>query len=587
MNRQAKTSLLVFLCFAIVSCSSRESGSGNLDALTGDFVYSSLAFSPVTATASGYHEHKGVNLDGQLDDLSASGIAKQRAFYSDMQKRLAEAGSQTMPPGVRADWEILSDQVALSLLEIDTIQNYRHNPTLYVELIGNALFTPYVLEYAPKPARLERIVSRIEKIPAFLQTARENLLDAPEVWNRVAREENDGNIALIDRTLRADMPPALRPRFDKAAQAALDALREFNKWLEKDLGSRTADWRLGKQKYARKFQHAMGTGQSPEALLEDAEQSLEATRKRMFEIARPLHEKAYPNRAHTDLDTVVRETLEKIAERHATQATYMADARRDLDEVRGFVREKQLLTLPVRDNLQVIETPEFMRGIYGVGGFNAAPPLEPQLGAFYWITPIPADWPKDRVESKLREYNFYGLKLLTIHEAIPGHWVQLEYANDVAPVSRRLLRSVFGSGPYVEGWAVYATEAVLDAGYLDNSPELRLVFLKQQLRMIANTILDVRMQTMNMSDEEAMQLMLGRTFQEREEAVAKLQRAKLSSTQLPTYYAGYREWVKLRNRERQKPNFRLIDFHERALKLGAVPMRVLGQLMDEANASGR
>ncbi|MBL8177099.1 MAG: DUF885 family protein, partial [Bryobacterales bacterium] len=185
----------------------------------------------------------------------------------------------------------------------------------------------------------------------------------------------------------------------------------------------------------------------------------------------------------------------------------------------------------------------------------------------------------ERIESKLREYNFYGLKLLTIHEAIPGHWVQLEYANDVAPVSRRLLRSVFGSGPYVEGWAVYATEATLDAGYLDNSPELRLVFLKQQLRMIANAILDIRMQTMNMSDEDAMRLMLDQTFQEKEEATAKLQRAKLSSTQLPTYYAGYREWIKLRDALKAKPGFSAIDFHERSLRFGAVPMRVLGSLM--------
>lgn len=294
-----------------------------------------------------------------------------------------------------------------------------------------------------------------------------------------------------------------------------------------------------------------------------------------------MHAKHYPGAKGGDLNKVVRETLDKIGERHATPGTYMADARRDLDEVKLFVQEKQLLTMPTRSNLQVIETPEFMRGIYGVGGFNAAPPLQPQLGAFYWITPIPKDWPAERIDSKLREYNFFGLKLLTIHEAIPGHWVQLEYANDVAPISRRLLRGIFGSGPYVEGWAVYATEATLDAGYLDNSPELRLMFLKQQLRMIANTILDIRMQSMNMQDEDAMRLMLEQTFQEKEEATAKLQRAKLSSTQLPTYYAGYREWVKLRDKEKAKGSFQQIDFHERALKFGAVPMRVLGQLMEQ------
>src|SRR5262249_48027642 len=157
----------------------------------------------------------------------------------------------------------------------------------------------------------------------------------------------------------------------------------------------------------------------------------------------------------------------------------------------------------------------------------------------YWITPIPANWPKERIESKLREYNFYGLKLLTLHEALPGHYVQAEVANNVQPPVRRLLRSVYGNGPYVEGWAVYATQMMLDEAYLNHSPELALTFAKHQLRVIANTILDIRLQMLNMPDQEAMDLMEKQTFQEKEEATEKLQRAKLSSCQLPTYFVGY------------------------------------------------
>ena len=230
----------------------------------------------------------------------------------------------------------------------------------------------------------------------------------------------------------------------------------------------------------------------------------------------------YPtHRDRADLNLIVGETLAKVAEQHATPDTYFADARRDLRETREFVRSKNLLPLPPRDNLQVIETPEFMRGIYSVGGFVSAPALEPQLGAFYWLTPIPKSWPQARIDSKLREYNFYGLKLLTIHEAMPGHYVQLEYSNNLQPESRRVLRTVFGSGTYVEGWAVYATEMMLDEGYLDGSPELRLTFLKQQLRMLANTILDVRLQTMGMTDQEALDLMVKQCFQETEEATGE------------------------------------------------------------------
>jgi uncharacterized protein (DUF885 family) len=216
-----------------------------------------------------------------------------------------------------------------------------------------------------------------------------------------------------------------------------------------------------------------------------------------------------------------------------------------------------------------------MRGIYGVGGFNPAPPLEPKLGAFYWITPIPPTWPKDRIESKLREYNYYGLKILTIHEAMPGHWVQMEIASKVQPDSRRILRSVYGNGPYIEGWAVYATEAVVDAGYLNNDRDLRLTWYKQFLRAVANAIMDIRLHTMGMTEEDAMRLMVDDTYQEREEAVAKWQRAQLSSVQMPMYFLGYNGWLDARNRAGLPPP----DFHNRALAEGAVRLPSLPALL--------
>ena len=249
--------------------------------------------------------------------------------------------------------------------------------------------------------------------------------------------------------------------------------------------------------------------------------------------------------------------------------------------MRQFIREKGFVKLPSQDNLKVIETPVFMRGIYSVGGFNPAPALMPHLGAFYWLTPIPASMEPARVESKLREYNFYGLKLLTIHEALPGHYLQFEYANRVAPDTRRLLRAVFGNNPYTEGWAVYATKLMIEQGYLDNDPELLLTWHKQYLRAVANAILDVRMQTGAMTDEEAMDLMVNQTFQENEEATAKLQRVKLSSTQLPTYFTGYRAWLKLREKVKQErgDKFNLAEFHEQALATGAVPMPALERIV--------
>ena len=194
-----------------------------------------------------------------------------------------------------------------------------------------------------------------------------------------------------------------------------------------------------------------------------------------------------------------------------------------------------------------------------------APALEPQLGAFYWVTPIPPNMPKARVESKLREYNRYGMMEITIHEAMPGHYVQFEFSNALEPKSRRVLRSIYSNGPYVEGWALYTQQMMSDEGFMNNSPELRLTMMKQLLRSIANAILDIRLQTMGMTEQQALDLMINDTFQEKEEATGKIQRAQLSSCQLPMYFIGWRGW--LDNREAYKTAQRL------GLPAAAIPRR--------------
>jgi uncharacterized protein (DUF885 family) len=548
------------------SCSSPQAPAMSFSTLSRDLVYGSLALSPVTATATGYHQHNGIALDEQLDDYSEAGMDAQRQFYGGFQTRIAAVNPASLDKEQQADLKILKDNLALALLELNTIQSYKHNPTVYVELAGNALFNPFVLNYAPKDRRYQHIIRRLEKIPALFEQAKANLVDAPEVWNRVAREENQGNIALIDMTLRASVPDAQKADYARAADQALGGLRDFNAFLENTLSKKTSDWRLGRENYARKFQYVLAIGKTPEQLLGEAEADLQATRAEMAKLAAPK---------------TIKQALDHIAEQHATPDSYMSEAKKTLEQATAFVREKGLVTLPARANLQVIETPQFMRGIYAVGGFDAAPPLEPQLGAFYWITPIPKNWPRDRIESKLREYNNYGLQELTIHEAMPGHYVQLEYANNLQPETRRLLRSVFSNTPYVEGWAFYAQQMMSEEGYLDNSKELHLSVLKQVLRALANTILDVRLQTMGMTDQLALDLMITDTLQEKEEATAKLQRAQLSSCQLPTYYAGWKGWLAAREsyKHRKDGTYSLREFHEAALKESAVPLPVLEGLL--------
>jgi uncharacterized protein (DUF885 family) len=538
----------------------------DLSALTDDFVYESLALSPVSATSAGYHQHKGANLDEQIDDFSAAGIDQQHKFYTDFHNRLASIQQDSLSAEDRTDYQIIDNQVNLSLLDLEKIQSYRHNPTVYVELVGNALFNPFVLEYAPLDQRYRAIIQRLDKIPALMQQAEANLMDAPEIWNRVAREENEGNLDLIDKTLRAKAPDALKADYDRAAAPALDALRGFTKFLKDHLSKKTSDWRLGKENYDKKFAYTLVSGKTPEQVLSEAEAALKDVRDQMAKLAAPQTVKA---------------ALDKIALQHTTPGDFMDEAKKDLEEATNFVREKHLVTLSSTSNLQVIPTPEFMRGIYSVAGFNAAPALEPQLGAFYWVTPIPPDMPKARVDSKLREYNRYGLMEITIHEAMPGHYVQFQFANALEPKSRRVLRSIYGNGPYVEGWAFYTQQMMSDEGFMNNSPELRLTLMKQELRAIANAILDIRLQTMGMTEQQAMDLMTNDTFQEKEEATGKFQRAQLSSSQLPMYFIGWRGWLDTREeyKKRKGAAFHLEQFHDAALKESAVPLPALGALL--------
>lgn len=567
--------LPLVLLAACVSCSAppatrTPAGSSTITTdfgkLTDDLLYGSLALAPVSATQTGYHEHNGVQLDEQLDDFSAAGIDAQRAFWDGLKTRIDALGAASLDKEQQADLDIMKNQINLALLELKTIQSYKHNPTIYVELAGNALFTPYMLNYAPKEKRFQQITRRLETFPTLFEQARANLTDAPEVWNRVAREENDGTIGLIDKTLRAEVPDAQKADYSRAAERAVAALKSFNTFLEKDLSKKTSDWRLGREKYALKCDYVLATGKTPEQLLAEAEAALKTTRDELDALAKPK---------------TAKQALDDVAKQHATPETYMAEAKQALVQATAFVGKKALLTLPPRSNLDVIDTPEFLRGIYAVGGFNAAPPLEPELGAFFWVTPIPKTWAKERVESKLREYNKYGIQHLTIHEAMPGHYVQLEYANDVQPKSRRLLRAVFGNGPYIEGWGVYAQQLMTDEGYLDNDPGLRLTLLKQLLRVIANTILDVRLQTMGMTEQQALDLMIKDTYQEKEEATAKVQRAQLSSCQLAMYFAGWKGWLQDREQYKQRKGnaFSLREFHERALKESAVPLPTLDRLL--------
>jgi uncharacterized protein (DUF885 family) len=573
--------------------------SAKFSQLSEEFIHETLALSPSSASQAGYHKHvdpktgKTIALDALLDDVSPNGMAEQRRVYAAWQTRFhTETPVASLGIEDAADWRLIDDQISFNLLELDRIQSYKHNPTIYVELLGGALFQPLTDDYAPQDVRLNDILSRVAAIPRFLTQARSELVDADPIFIKVAVEENDGNVDMIQNSIANTIKgnAKLKAQFDQVAPPAIEALKGFSSWLQADLAKRKTDrtWRLGKDLYAEKFRLVMETPITPDQVLAEAENALKQTRAEMLQLALPLHKQYFPDHDdHASLsrqereNRIIGEVLQKISEDRPKREDLIPTVKEDLIGIQQFIIQHKIVSMSSNENLKVIETPAFMRCIYSVAGFHPAPPLDPKAEAEYWVTPIDPKTPADRVESKLREYNNWVLKWLCIHEALPGHYVQAEHANTIQPVTRRLVRSLYGNGAYVEGWAEYIAQVMMQQGFADNDPRYRISYLKVWLRAIANSILDVRMQTMGMTDDQAMSLMMNDTFQTRAEADGKLQRAKLSSAQLPTYYVGTSEWWRLRHayEAAKGKDFTLAEFHDRALGQGALPVPWLGEIL--------
>jgi uncharacterized protein (DUF885 family) len=555
--------------------------------LTEAFTYTALSFSPSSATAAGLHEYNGQKLDGQLDDMGPAAMYRQTRFYSDLNQRLQQLDPNKLDPQERADLAALKNRVGLALLDLVEVRGYLHDPLRYVEILGNALYTPYTLDYAPIAERFGHIASRLRQVPLFLDQATTNISSAPAVSVKAAIEVDKGVLNMVDRELRAAVPAETRKDYDDAAAIALPALRKFQDYLQSQLQYLdNADWRLGANLYPRKFHFALESGGTPPDMLASAERELDSVQARMFTRALPLHRALAPS--HKDHDelperqrrqAILSEVLADISRRHSTPESFMDDVHKLLEESRAFAQRQHLPAPSEGANLRVMPMPEFLQNLDIGSRFHAAPPLEPQLTAFYWITPIPPDLPKEKAEARLRDYNSYRLKLLIPAMTIPGRFAQTEAANTVQPQWRRLLRTVFGDEAYWEGWPVFSMRVMMDHGFLDSSPEMALAIDKEQLRIIADAILDVRLHMIHMTDAEALDLLETSAFQSPEEAAAKLQRAKLTSCELPGYFIGDAKWMKASSDYRASQGGSLGDFYDLALKQGGVPMSSLLSLL--------
>ncbi|HVF39879.1 MAG TPA: DUF885 domain-containing protein [Gemmatimonadaceae bacterium] len=587
---------LTLALIALASTAGAQGGQNQRFAtLANEFVFTTLAFSPSGATQTGLHRYtdprtgRTLLLDQMLDDFSPAGMARQRAFYENFRTRLARLQLNRLDPQTQADYEVLQNAIGFAFYSMDEEQFFKWKPQIYPENLGSALFSNMSLEYAGKNARARDLAARLEKVPVFIDQAIGNLTASNEVFRRVAIESMDGVRDLV-KTTGAEFvrgTPA-EQRYTRARPAADAAMARFITFVRDELPKREQrDWRMGRDKFGKKFRYYLQVSGTPEQLLKAAEDSLRLTRESMMRLARPLHDQWFPGHRHDAsspdvlLNSIVSEVMARIGAEHVHRDSIVQQGQTDVNFLQRIVVDKRLMSLSDFSNIRVIPTPLFMRGVYGVAGAVFAPALQPKLSTFYWVTPISREWTDERAESKMREYNRYQMLRLSIHEAVPGHTVQGEYANKITPEWRRLLRVIYGNTPYVEGWAVYAERVMEEAGVnAGDSVKMRLNGLKWMARIYMNAAIDVRLHTMNMNGDSAVAMMIRDAFQERPEAEAKLQRAQLDYVQLMTYMAGVHEWTNLRRDVERKEgrNFNLCRYHDRVLLYGPVSVPTVRKL---------
>jgi uncharacterized protein (DUF885 family) len=472
---------------------------------------------PSVATFAGDHR-----FDGQLPDFSPDGVMAQTAMLRDASVALSEVDTGDLDAAEQADHAILTSMVERNLFELTELRSYewdplRHNPGMF-------LYALISRPFAPLEQRLDSLAQRLEQIPDLLAVARGVLRDCPQIHLETAVKQFAGAATLAREKIPAvtAAEPGLASRVDPLAHQAARALDDFAAWCGPRTGER--DPRLGRRLWDAKLWYTLDTELSSAEVLKRAWESLASVTEELAEVARQLGAASIP------------EALDRLGDEHPDNDTIVPLAQASLDDTTRFVREHDLVTL-IDDPCVVMEMPEFNRG---VAVAYCSPPgvFEPaDMPTYYCISPTPADWAPDRVTSFFREYNNHMIRNLTVHEAMPGHFLQLAHSRRYRGSSR--VRALGFSGPFVEGWAVYSEELMVSRGF--GGLQVKAQQLKMQLRMIINAILDQLVHCEDMSEADAMELMLGKGFQEEGEASGKWRRALLSSTQLSTYFVGYQE----------------------------------------------
>lgn len=529
---------------------------------------------PEQATAAGYHKYDSL-LTVPTDDSRKKAI-KFAKVHMDSLSRF-EVG--TLSDANKIDHRMMQNQLESIQWNMEQLREYQWNPTSY-NVIGS--FALILNEhYAPLEKRLRSFYQRMSFIPAYYKEAQKQIKNPVVELTDLAVDQHNGGLSVIEKDFadslkKTRIPDAEQRQMLDRARISVDAIKGFVAYLKAMKNDKPRSFRLGKEYYENKFKYEIQSESTAQQVYNAAMERKKFLHREMAKISKTLWPKYFGTKAMpTDSLDLIGQMIDTLSSKHVAPADFQSAIEAQLPKLTAFIKTKNLLTLDPSKPLVVRKEPGYMAGVAGASVSSPGP--YDKTGNTYYNVGSLAGWSPERAESYLREYNDYILQILCIHEAIPGHYTQLVYANK----SPSMIKSVFGNGAMIEGWAVFSEQMMLDAGFGDNAPEMRLMWYKWHLRSVCNAILDYSVHANNMTKEQAIKMLTHEAFQQQAEADNKWKRVSVSSVQLTSYFTGYKEIndLMLAWKKKQGDKFRVKEFNEKFLGYGSAPVKFIKEAM--------
>lgn len=529
---------------------------------------------PEWATSVGYHKY-----DSLLSIPNTAQRQKELAFVENELKKLKAFSPDDLNDNNKTDYYIIKNHLEYIRWTIQDYKAYAWNPSEYN--VGYSF--SYILSesYAPLSKRMSELFIKLKYVPAYYEAAKQNLKQSTTEHLQLAIDQNEGSLSIFEQDF-IDSLKVLKLSKEKEKtylernNKAIQAIKDYIQFLKAFKNDNPRSFRLGNELYSKKFDFEIQSQYTVEEIYAAAIERKTYLHSEMEKLAVQLWPKYFGNQSlPTDKLVLIRKVIDTISVKHVKPENFKSEIERQLPELTTFVRAKNLIELDSTKPLKVRKEPGYMAGVAGAS-MSSPGPYEKNGVAYYNVGTLDG-WSAERAESYLREYNHYVLQILNIHEAIPGHYVQLMYSNK----SPSLIKSILGNGTMIEGWAVYSELMMMENGYGNNEPEMWLMYYKWNLRAVCNTILDISIHTKNMSKEDALDLMVRQAFQQQAEAEGKWKRATLTSVQLTSYFTGFYEILKLREdyRKAKGETYSVKDFNEHFLSYGSAPVKYIRALL--------